>query len=243
MSVARLLSATETLEAPRIFERSAKLSRGRISTERGLVSMDKRALYPGPRSTLRDVCAALGCPDPMPLEPFLSQACAVHFGADGDIGKCYLEFAPQDAPEPDLVFLALKWRGDAQRLNRYVAVSARPHADKAALVRRLVPDPVVADVMQRSLDLARDGDPDGQAVVLHVTEDGSARASVDISVADAKASLRDATEILLPLKAFHGCDLRPFLDEQANARFGHIAAGQASDGATFVTIYYGARAI
>lgn len=240
MGVARLLSVTETLEAPRIYERSFKLTKKGIATDRGLVSMDRRALYPGPKSTLHEICTALGCPDPAPLDPYLRLATAVHFGADGDIGKCYLEFAPQDRPEAGLVFLALKWKGMDHRLNRYNTLEDRSHEEKQQMIRALVPDPVVADVMQRSIDLAASHDPDGRAVVLHVTEDGSRRASLDVSVADAKYTLARATGVLAPLKAFQGCDLRPFLDEHGDASFGHIAAGVDRNGETFVTVYYGA---
>ena len=242
MGVARLLSVTKTLEAPRIFERSVKLTKHGLSSDRGLVSLDKSAIYPGPKATLRAICTDLGCPDTAPLEPHLSAASAIHFGADEDIGKCYLEFAPQNAPEADLVFLALKWREGAQRLNRYHSISARPHARKHDLMRTLVPDPVVGDVMAQALDLARSGDPDGEAVVLHVTEDGSTRASVDVSVADAKVSIGDV-KILGALQAFTGCGLRALLDQMAHDRFGHIAAGVGPDGGTFVTLYYGAKAL
>ena len=240
MGVARLLSVTETLKAPRIFERSVKLTSGAISTDRGLVSMDKRALYPGPKTTLRETCTALGCSDTTALEPYLSAATAIHFGADEDIGKCYLEFASHNAPEADLVFLALKWKGQTRRINRYSAFTKRPHSEKHDLVRKLVPEPAIATVMLACLDLAREGDPDGEAVVLHVTEEGTNRSSVDVSVADARASLADVAQLLSPLWADKASGLRDILDGNQAARFGHIAAGTDRKGATFVTIYYGA---
>ena len=243
MGVARLLSQTETLESPRIFERSIKLSQSGISTDRGLVSLDKSALYPGPKGTMHEMCLALGCPDPSPLDPYLGQASAVHFGADEDIGKCYLEFPRHDRPEDNLVFLALKWKGSDQRLNRYTELAGRSHQEKEAFIDELVPDPTVADVMRRSLALARDGDPDGEAVALYVTEEGTSRASIDISVADAKSSVADAMDVLAPLKAFNGCDVRHVFDGIRGERFGHVAAGVDRQGATFVTVYYGAELI
>ncbi|MEJ8562133.1 hypothetical protein QTO30_13480 [Yoonia sp. GPGPB17] len=241
MSVSDLLSVTAELDAPRIFERSIKLSDGHLAEDRGLVSMDKRALYPGPRNTLIEVCAALGCPDSSALHPHLKQASAVHFGADGDIGKCYLEFPPDAAPMPHLVFLAIKWRGDDVRLNHYTGIAHKPHSDKKALVDSLIPDGPVQTTTHACLSLARDGDPDNEAVVLHVTEAGSARASIDISVADAQRSISDAATLLNPLFDAFGLDGKAFFKTSGAARFGHIAAGSDRKGAPFATLYYGAK--
>lgn len=240
MTVARLLSVTGDLDAPRIFERSVKLRKGQMAADRGLVSVSKRALYPGPRSTLAETCAALGCPDITPLEPYLKQSHFVHFGADGDIGKCYLEFTPDAAPWPDLVFLALKWRGGDAKLNRYTTIAHSPHREKEALIDALVPDGPVRAVAQACLMLARDGDPNNKAVVLHVTEDGSPRASIDISVADARQTLSDAAALLTPLFNAFDIDGDALLKSEGDARFGHIAVGTDSAGAPFATLYYGA---
>jgi hypothetical protein len=241
MGVARLLAVTATLDAPRIFEESVKLSQGVLSEDRGLVSMDRRALYPGPRTTLAEVCATLGCDDCSALVPNLAAAHSVHFGADDGIGKCYLEFAPDTAPTPGLVFLALKWAGLDRRLNHYTSVTHHSHAAKGALLDALVPAGPVRDAMHASLDLARDGDPDGVAVVLHVTETGTSRASVDISVADARLTLGDVASVIAPVFAGFGVDPAPFLDAHGTAQFGHIAAGMDSKGAAFATLYFGAR--
>lgn len=243
MSVSRLLAVTAALGVPRIFERSVKLRAGHIATDRGLISMDKRALYPGPRGTLAETCAALGCPDSAPLDPYLRQAQSVHFGADGDIGKCYLEFAPDQAPTPDLVFLALKWRGSDVRLNHYTSVADQPHCAKQRLIDTLVPAGPVRTATHACLQLARDGDPDSAAVVLHVTDRLSARASVDISVADAKVTLADTAHILGPLFKAFALDPSTFLDAQANDRLGHVAVGEDGAGAGFATLYHGARLI
>ena len=240
--VARLLSVTQTLHAPRIFERSVKLSGRDLSTDRGLVSMDRRAIYPGPKSQLRTICGALGCDDPSALDPFLSQCTAVHFGADEDIGKCYLEFVPDNAPENDLVFLALKWREGQQRLNRYVSLTDLTHAEKQAAIADVITDAVVADAMRQCLDLARDGDPDGKAVLLRVTEDRTDRVSLDISVADAGRTLGQVMDVLRPLLEASG-EAMEWAEAHADASFGHIAAGMDADSQPFVTIYYGAQAL
>jgi hypothetical protein len=240
MTVARLLSVTETLGAPRIFERSLKLGQGYTSDGRGLVSMDKRALYPGPLANLIDLCQGLGCDDIGALAPHLSAAKSVHFGADGDIGKCYLEFAPSDAPLENLVFLSLKWRGDDVRVSHYKSVTHLPHPDKINFIDEIVSEPVLSETLKRCLDIARNGDPDGEAVTLHVQEVGSKRASVDISIADAGRTIESMKPIIAPLFDAFGISLDPFIDAEADAKFGHIAAGIDRAGKDFATLYYGA---
>ena len=238
MSVARLLSVTEMLDAPRIFERSVKVSAGSPSTDRGMVTFDKRALYPGPRTTLAETCAALGCPDSSALDPLLRQAHAIYFGVDGDIGKCYLEFTYKTAPLPGLVFLAIKWRGTEVKVNHYTTIAHQPHSTKEALIDTLIPAGPVHEAMHACLPVARDGTPGNNAVVLHVTEVGTRRASVDINMADVKLTMADAAPLLSPLYNAYGID-----PDLSDARFGHLAAGTDRNGAPFATFYFGATQI
>lgn len=238
MSVARLLSVTATLETQRIFERSIKISSGVPSKERGMVTFDKRDLYPAPRTTLAEICADLGCPDSSALDPYLKQAHAIYFAADGDIGKCYLEFTPQTTPLPDLVFMAIKWRGEDVKVNHYTSIAHKPHSAKEELIDALVPAGPVRDAMRACLPVARDGTPGGEAVVLHVTEEGTRRASVDINMSDVKLTMAQAAPLLSPLYTAYG--IKPNLTD---ANFGHLAAGTDREGAPFATFYYGAKVI
>lgn len=238
MSIVRLLSVTAALEAPRVFEESIKISATGASAERGMVTFDKRALYPGPRTTLAEVCADLGCPDSSDLDPYLGQAHAVYFAVDGDIGKCYLEFTPKTAPVLDLVFMAIKWRGADVKVNHYTTIAHQPHSAKEALVDALVPAGPVHQAMHACLPVARDGTPGDEAVVLHVTETGTRRASVDINMSDVKLTMAQAAPLLSPLYTAYG--IEPNLTD---ANFGHLAAGTDREGAPFATFYYGAKVI
>ncbi|PUB17060.1 hypothetical protein DFP92_10270 [Yoonia sediminilitoris] len=241
MGVAALLKVTGQLDAPRMFERSAKLSPGQLHDDRGLVSMDKRALYPGPLTTLTDTCAALGISQIEKLAPHIKAARSVHFGSDGPIAKCYLEFAPDAAPAAGVVFLALKMKADAARLNTYKLM---PQAEAEQWVKlRLGEISAVGGVAMQTLSLAQKHDPDGQAVVLHVTEEGTDRESIDISVADAAVSLADVSGLLAPVFAHFDVDAADFMTTHGALQFGHLAIGSDQLGEGFATIYYGARPI
>lgn len=237
----QLIQATAHLRAERIVEPSLKVSLAGMSSNRGLISMPIGVLGPDRAALLTQLCQLFGATNIAPLLPHLSAACAFHLGVDDGIGKCYLEFLPDQTPEPDLVFLALKWQDGHGATNRYHSMSALPHAAKHQAVAQHLDDPVMARVAAAMLDLARVGDPDDQAMVLRVSEDQSPRLSYDISVADAGQSLAMQRANLEPLLQAFGCAWSE-LPEGADATLlGHVAFGQARDGASFVTFYFGAH--
>ena len=234
----RLIAATEGLGRPRIFERSVKVGAGGIAADRGLVSVP-----PVDAETLARVCADLGAPQTPDFAMLLPHARSVHFGADSEIGKCYLEFAPGTAPESGLVFLAAKWRGNRMALNRYTDISGTAHDAKVALVLAEVPVPDLAPHLAALLDHARAGDPDDEAVVLKVSEEGSARLSFDISVADAGWSVARSRPLIDPLIGAIGQEWCSLPQTAIPDLLGHVAVGQDAAGAPFVTLYHGAREI
>jgi hypothetical protein len=72
--------------------------------------------------------------------------------------------------------------------------------------------------------------------MLHVTEDGSTRSSLDINLADAEITVGDlpGLDALLDGQADKLEDIRA-------VNLGHFAAGSGRDGRAFSTIYYGGR--
>lgn len=240
MGVAALLDVTSRLDARRMFERSVKLSMAGMQDDRGLVSMDKRALYPGPVTTLTETCAALGMSDIQELTPHLKEARSVHFGSDGDISKCYLEFAGDATPSAGLIFLALKCKGSSTSLNKYRLM--RQTDAETWLISHMGDTPIGAAALQ-VIGLAQRHDPDNEAVVLHVSEDGTDRESIDISVADAALSLNNAVDLLAPVFDHFYLDMKTFLDREGARQFGHLAVGNDQQGQGFVTIYFGAQPI
>lgn len=231
---------TGALRGPCIVERSAKITPGALQTDRRLFSFPRRALYPGPRRRLAALVERLGLADPSPVLDALPGAQAVHFGADGPIRKCYLEYAPDTAPQPGLLFLAVKWRDGAVRVDHYFDRSPLTQAAKHALLAQAVPSGPARTCGAEMLALARAGDPDGTAVVLEVVGHGDARRSVDISVADAARTLGALDGTLAPVMGIAGEAGEAFLRAQAGAVLGHFAAGCGPDGTAFATLYYGA---
>lgn len=231
---------TETLRGPCVEERSAKITPGALQTDRGLFSFPRRALYPGPRRRLASLLDRLGLADASPLMSALPGAGALHFGADGRIFKCYLEYPPEARPEPGLVFLAVKWRGQTMRTDHYFDRSQMTHAAKHALLAEAVPTGPARAVGAEMLDLARNGDPGGRAVVLEVVGAEDARRSIDISVADAARPIGALASTLAPVLGVAGEAGQGFLRAQAGAFLGHYAAGRGPDGTAFATLYYGA---
>ena len=239
-AVDRLLAATAGLDCERIFEPSVKLSRDRVSTDRGLVSVPRAAVN---RDTIARICADLGAETTPGIISDLPAARAVHFGVDDGIGKLYLEFGPGQAPDPNLVFVAAKWRGPEQSQDRYHSLTHLSSLDLEADITQGLADPALQPIMSALLDRARWGDPDGEAVVLKVTQTGSVRLSYDVSLADGGYSVAQSCPMLESLFAVLGRSASDIPAAAMPTLLGHVAVGHDADGATFVTLYCGARAL
>ncbi|MXU66704.1 hypothetical protein [Oceanomicrobium pacificus] len=230
------------LDGPFMVEQSVKLAHDRIETDRCLVSYPRRAFYPGPRSTLSDILAALDAPpETAALLDLQTDAVQIHFGKDGAVRKCYLEFARDRAPEPDLIFLAMKWRAGAVRTDRYFGRAGWSRERQVALISDLTLDPSMSRAARTALALSADGDPDGQAILLDIRGQGNARRSVDISIVDAGLPVSALTDLLAPVWQGFGADWSAFSAENGDRQATHIAFGRAGDGAPFHTLYFGAR--
>ncbi len=246
MSEPALRAALAGIERPLLRERSAKAGAAGLRTGRYLVSFPRGALGPGPRRTLQAMCAGLGAPEAgfAPLDRLQSRACAVHFGYDpepaGTVLKCYLEFAPEDQPEPGMVFLALKWRSDgAHVLSRYWTRDGIGTSAQKAIVNEVLPSGPVRKTM---LALMRQS-PEAEALrFLEVEEQGSPRRSVDLNLAGWHQKVGDRKGLLSTLLGATA-QARAYVDEQANDALGHVAAGIARDGQPFATLYHGAHRV
>lgn len=233
--LSQLADALAGVEPPLITEQSVKVTEGRMSAGRFLISVPRAALGPGPKAHLRRICGVLGAPDGAlrALDAVQGQAFQVHFGCDPKDGapvfKCYLEFRPGDGPEPDLIFLAAKWQGERFALARYRQVEGR------AAQQYLITD-AVADPDHRAALLAMPGG----GPVLDVRHDGTARRSVDLNLAALGQTLGDNAARLAPLL---GPDGAAYLSAYGSDWLGHIAAGTDRTGRSFVTLYHGARRV
>lgn len=246
MTEPALCAALAGIERPLLCERSAKATAGGLCAGRYLVSFPRQALGPGPRRVLQSLCAGLGAPEAgfARLDPHQSRASAIHFGYEpdpaGTVLKCYLEFAPEDRPEPGLVFLALKWRDDgAHALSCYWTRDGIGEAAQRALLDAILPPGPVRKSMHALMRLS----PERQALrFLEVEELGSPRRSVDLNLADCRHKVGDQKALL---KRFLGAtaEARTYLGEHADDGLGHVAAGIGRDGQPFATVYHGAHRV
>lgn len=231
-----LRAALSGLRGPRMQEPSVKATAGGLQTDRLLVTVPRRALYPGPRTRLARLLAALGAPGGVDLSPLWPGAVAVHFGAEGATRKCYLEFR-DTPPAPGVVFHAVKWRGDRVRTDRYVDRAGAAGATIDAAVPHGPARAACHTLMARSAA----ADPAGRGFLLEVTGQDDARRSVDVNLAHCGLSVGDVADTLAPaIRAAGGAAGGDWVSAHAAAPLGHVAAGLGPDGAPFVTVYFGA---
>jgi hypothetical protein len=241
---ATLRDALADIERPLLFERSAKTIGGALRTGRFLASFPRAALCPGPSRALRAILGRLGAPEQGAalLDRHQARAVSIHFGHEpeetGVLTKCYLEFPPDARPEPDLVFLALKWDGAGQEaLSLYRSRDALSAPERRGLIRHLLPPGPALDLFEEL-----GARPGSGLRLLEVEEPGSPRRSLDLGLADLGLRVGD-----------HGAALAGVLGgtpaaqawaaAQGGDRLGHLAAGVARDGRPFATVYHGVRRI
>jgi hypothetical protein len=243
------------------FERSFKMSAGRLLAERWLLGIRRDG---ADDSRIEALCAGFGMPARAleALRERLGGASNVHFGFEAGPGravhKVYLEFSDAyyravaaESREALMLHLAFKWRSDGEddgrfELARYVC---HPGLDVAAMLERAdacwagaVPGPsrsaaraLVALAARRTSDL----------MYLDVREEGNPRASFDVNLHAAALRLAEAGNPLRAASDEYGIPRSAFeaLWTQArDARLGHVAAGISRHGEDFLTVYYEPRA-
>lgn len=256
-----LLTAMERFGAGFGYERSVKLSPGSLNDDRYITSVHRDDLGFDARGVISTVGAAGAVPEAQwaTLIEQLPSADVIHFGHEGGnepVRKVYLEFvsrlreaARANLREPQLLYLALKWRpGEEHRaaFNRYL----------------LVPDHQVPSRMIDTLRKGYEGRQDAPSLALgiesirlaaaragemgimfvEVMEEGTPRFSYDITTYNAQLKGREFEPMLKPVLAAYGIAkdasdklLRTIADSQV----GHISVGIGRDGRDFVTVYFG----
>ncbi len=247
--LARIDNALSQIERPVLMERSVKAIGGALRTGRFLVSFPRHALDPGPSLHLRQICRSLGAPKSgfAHLDPLQSRAISIHLGFEPEdkdlVFKCYLEFTPATTPQPDLVFLALKWRATGQEaasvLTRYWTRDQMNSEQQSLLL-----DKIVADGPVRALTktlMATNPGGDGLRL-LEIEEPNSPRRSLDLNISNSGLTLHDLGEDLV--HALGGTqEAADYVEVHANDKIGHFAAGTARDAQPFATLYHGAHRV
>lgn len=250
--------------APRVdFERSFKLTHGRLSPDRFLLGVEAPRGTQGADQAITALCQTLGMPAEFLLtfQQALPDANHVYFGAERDqqslTFKSYLEFRdkvvsqPCDAagrPQAGELYVGYKW--DARMPTR-CAVShyhwlrdLSPGEIERHAQGLVGGDPraglgaVTAAFFARALEAVTP-----QAIqFLEVREVGNPRRSFDINVYKMESRLADwvtplqmaGEHFTLPAGA-----LDVLLGRIGAERLGHVAAGVDRQGRDFLTLYYG----
>lgn len=249
------------------FERSFKLTSGRLSSDRMLLGIDRPSRTTGVDEAIVSLCHTIGMPSEyLPaFQDALPDANHVYFGAERDgqslTFKAYLEFRDKVTSQPAGA------AGQPQAGEMYVGYKwdAADPARRAVSHYHWFPDLSPGEIRHRVEGLVG-GDPQAglgaltaalvaraleavtpQAIqFLEVREVGNPRKSFDINVykmesrlVDWLIPLRMASEHFAPpAEAFDA-----LLGRIGKERVGHLAAGVDRQGRDFLTVYHGGTAL
>ena len=240
------------------FEKSFKMSPGRVSGDRVILGVPSALVAP---AAFVKLCRELGMPKThlSQFQARLPEANTVGFGFEGSARgggsfKVYLEFwdrvrqrVQQDprnvAPVP--LFVGYKWPAGSGKtsvaeytchpLLSIEAISSRLQA----LYERDSPSGAAArEIMALAAARIRSDD---SFVYVEAAEKGNPRRSFDVNFYKAGLRVADVRPALSRLRARYAIDAGKFeslLDECAARPFGHLSGGLGRDGEDFLTVYY-----
>jgi hypothetical protein len=238
------------------FERSWRITRRTLLTNRYLLSTDIQSFGHEAERMVEDLCRQLNMPAVYlgTIGLLLPAARFVHFGFEAGTGACwykvYLEFAADpDALAPRLQHLAFKWDasgGGRSAVTRYVRY---PTQNRDELLRRMADTQAPGssqepfEIAQAIVTLATDRMAPQRLQYLDVREDGSDRRSYDLNLYDSGLLLRDLKALLFRMCAHHEIGpqtLEASYEPIQSLRVGHVAGGTHRDGLGFFNVYFGA---
>jgi hypothetical protein len=246
------------------FERSFKMSPGRVRSDRLILGVRSRLTD---AASLAGVCRGIGMPE-APIAQFeasLPEANTVGFGFEGDerggVYKVYLEFwdrlwqrlqrDPRDL-SPDLLFLGFKWQagGGTATVARY---TCHPLLTLGGIRQRLEAlyeartDSLSLEATHAILDLAGRRLARGDSFVyVEAEEEGNPRKSFDLNLYKARLpvdALQPALAALGERYAIPAALLAQTLAPAAGTPFGHLSGGLGREGRDFLTVYYELEAL
>ncbi len=256
-----LLTAMERFGAGFGYERSVKLSPGSLNDDRYITSVHRDDLGADPRGVISTVGAADAIPEAQwaRMMDLLPDTDVIHFGHEGGeepVRKIYLEFisklreaARANRREPQLLYLALKWRpGEEHRaaFNRYILVPDHQVPSRMIdTLRKGYEGRAGAPSLQVGIETIRlAASRAGQLGIMfiEVEEEGTSRFSYDITIYTARLAGRELGSILRPMLEAYGIAqtaAQKFLQTIGPSQIGHVSVGVGRDGRDFVTVYYG----
>jgi tryptophan halogenase len=260
-----LREGVAALGVPYGFERSCKLSAGRVSGDRFLLSVHRDALGSDPLRRVRGLLDPAGMPDGLVdnLARDWPGADIVHFGYEaaegGEICKVYFEYADAvrkaarlRAETPTLVHRAWKWRLPPASRHVVTDYTWRQNGAGEDLMRRvaqLCEPPGTAHPAARAVralrDLAGANTRFDDLMLLDVQEEGTPRRSFDLNLYPTELTLRAIAPAIEELRREFGLSREQIdtaFEHALDLPLGHISGGSGRDGAPFVTIYFGVEA-
>jgi hypothetical protein len=242
------------LEGPHVSERSAKLSPGRLSADRFLVTCQPEVLGRDPRERFLEMGLSLGC-EAGAMERLIrgwDRVITVHFGCDGidpPLFKLYVEYAlgkPAAGVPADTIFLSAKWKpGGAVNFSLYRNLAFPTNGVEA---RRAVTEQYAADAGALSVAFADRvlGEliaPRGRVDVMLVEDEATPRRSYDINLYRVETPLSRHKGALKALCEGFGLPgaTRQILADGEGTNLGHVALGRDAAGVEFLTLYYAAE--
>lgn len=244
------------------YERSFKLSEGRISANRYLLGVSLADLNENALDTIK---AGLQMPDNLfaRLISDKSEANLLLIGFDLNhqlpIYKVYLEYWQQilntlksqpDSNEPMLMHRGYKWacmQSDQTAITDY---QYWPKLDREQITQQLVQvfDQQSCDahtacqtILAHAFAALPNEAPDSAFRYLAVSEDNQQRRSFDINIYPAQLTVSDISEALLRLaKTWHiqTRQIERMLALSGDRPLGHISSGSGRDGKPYLSVYY-----
>ena len=249
----------ERLDVPCGYERSFKMSKGRLLANRYLLGI---SLKDTTDQVLLEICRELKMPESLfaEFQKNLPEANLVFLGFEDDESdgnyRVYLEYwdkicteirsAPQ-ATHPRLMFLGYKWDPSHPNRQGVSSYTCHPMLNTAEINERitsLYSQAKEEQSLRYALDIIRTAAircPDRSFIYLEVNEGDNLRASFDLNVYKAALHLHDIDKILSGLRQHYSIRQEEFLKLQqlvAPKRLGHVSGGTNRDGEDFLTLYY-----
>ncbi len=251
-----LLHLVECLNARFMWERSVRLCRGVLQTNRFLLTLAKDAVPGDVEETVLSLCRRLGMPggDVETAHHFLPAARFIHFGFEENetsgLYKVYLEFDHKAAVpgSPFLLHLAFKWdvADSARRVQtQYFLHAGLSHSGILKRLENIYQDSACLESMASveavlRLAAARRAP---EVTYLEVTEASNSRRSFDLNLYDANIPMQDLYPILAGMCARFSIPPSRFqeiYEPAKTSRFGHLAGGVHRGGQDFFNLYFGA---
>jgi hypothetical protein len=249
----------EQLEIPCGYERSFKISPGKLFANRYLLGISRADTTP---EILKEICTGLKMPESLlaQFEENLSGANLVFLGfeenQENTSYRVYLEYWDkicgeiEQAPKkthPRLMFLGYKWDIEHPQRQAISEYTCYPLLSTSKIVERITglyetaKDGCTVGCVRNIIDRAAEQAGDGNFIYLEVSETGNRRSSFDLNLYKSGLRIDDIDDILIDLQRRYKIKEPPFsrlLQLVGPKRLGHISGGTTGEGEEFVTCYY-----